>query len=142
MPLNEVIGYLSGDIVVLTEPCHFATAVSVLCPWCSSPGAGRSPVPEPLFRRSWRWHRALAKALVYQRRNQRILARASFDSARVVLRYRVRRHPDDDPFYHAMFGLALAGLEDSEDAVREGEKAEALLSYPAGGIESTLMPAN
>jgi TolB-like protein/Flp pilus assembly protein TadD len=85
---------------------------------------------------------ALAKALVHQRRNQRTLARASFDSARVVLQEKVRRHPDDDPFYHAMLGLALAGLEDSEDAVREGERAEALLPYPGGGIESTLMPAN
>ena len=41
-----------------------------------------------------------------------------------------------------MLGLALAGLERSEDAVREGERAVALLPYPAGGPESTLMPAN
>jgi TolB-like protein/DNA-binding SARP family transcriptional activator len=85
---------------------------------------------------------ALAKALVHQRRNQPALARASFDSARVVLQERVRRHPDEDPFYHAMLGLALAGLERPEDAVREGERAVALLPYPAGGTESTLMPAN
>jgi Flp pilus assembly protein TadD len=85
---------------------------------------------------------ALAKALVYQRRNQPTLARASFDSARVVLQKKVRRHPDDDPLYHAMLGLALAGLEQREDAVREGERAVALLPYPAGGAESTLMPAN
>jgi TolB-like protein/DNA-binding SARP family transcriptional activator len=85
---------------------------------------------------------ALAKALVHQRRNHRTLARASFDSARVVLQDKVRRHPDDDPFYHAMLGLALAGLEHPEDAVREGERAVALLPYPAGGPESTLMPAN
>jgi TolB-like protein/Flp pilus assembly protein TadD len=85
---------------------------------------------------------ALAKALVHQRRNQPTLARASFDSARVVLQEKVRRHPDEDPFYHAMLGLALAGLERPEDAVREGERAIALLPYPAGGPESTLMPAN
>ena len=85
---------------------------------------------------------SLAKALVHQRRNQPVLARASFDSARVVLQDKVRRHPDEDPFYHAMLGLALAGLEHSEDAVREGERAVALLPYPAGGSESTLMPAN
>ena len=41
-----------------------------------------------------------------------------------------------------MLGLALAGLEQPEDAVREGERAVALLPYPAGGPESTLMPAN
>jgi TolB-like protein/DNA-binding SARP family transcriptional activator len=85
---------------------------------------------------------ALAKALVHQRRHQPALARASFDSARVVLQDRVRRHPDEDPFYHAMLGLALAGLEHGDDAVREGERAVALLPYPAGGSESTLMPAN
>jgi TolB-like protein/DNA-binding SARP family transcriptional activator/Flp pilus assembly protein TadD len=85
---------------------------------------------------------ALAKALVHQRRNHRALARASFDSARVVLQGKVRRHPDDDPFYHAMLGLALAGLEDGKDAVREGERAVALLPNPTGGAESTLLPAN
>jgi TolB-like protein/DNA-binding SARP family transcriptional activator len=85
---------------------------------------------------------ALAKAVVHQWRKQRTLARVSFDSARVVLQEKLRRHPDDDPFYHAMLGLALAGLRHSEDAVREGERAEALLPYPGGGIESTLMPAN
>ena len=56
-----------------------------------------------------------------------------FDSARVVLQDKVRRHPDEDPFYHAMLGLALAGLERPVDAVREGERAVALLPYPAGG---------
>ena len=85
---------------------------------------------------------ALAKALVHQRRNQRTLARASFDSARVVLQEKVRRHPNEDPFYHAMLGFALAGLNHPEDAVQEGERAIALLPYPGGGPESTLMPAN
>jgi TolB-like protein/DNA-binding SARP family transcriptional activator len=85
---------------------------------------------------------ALAKGLIHQRRNHAALASASFDSARVVLQDKIRRHPDDDPFYHTMLGLALAGLEDPEDAVREGERAVALLPYPAGGAESTLMPAN
>jgi hypothetical protein len=41
-----------------------------------------------------------------------------------------------------MLGLALAGLERPDDAVREGERAVTLLPYPAGGPESTLMPAN
>ena len=40
---------------------------------------------------------ALAKALVHRRRNQPALARASFDSARVVLQAKIRRHPDEDP---------------------------------------------
>jgi len=85
---------------------------------------------------------ALAKGLIHQRRHQVTLAYASFDSARVVLQDKVRRHPNEDPFYHAMLGLALAGLEQPEDAVREGERAVTLLPYPAGGPESTLMPAN
>lgn len=85
---------------------------------------------------------ALAKGLVYRRRSHPALAHASFDSARVVLQKKVQRNPDGDPFYHAMLGLALAGLERSYDAVREGERAVKLLPYPSGGSESTLMPAN
>jgi DNA-binding SARP family transcriptional activator/TolB-like protein/tetratricopeptide (TPR) repeat protein len=85
---------------------------------------------------------ALAKALVYRRRNQPALARASFDSARAVLGEKVRRSPNGDPFYHAMLGLALAGSEHPDEAVREGERAVELLPYPGGGAESALMPAN
>jgi TolB-like protein/DNA-binding SARP family transcriptional activator len=85
---------------------------------------------------------ALAKAMVHRQRNHPVLARASFDSARVVLQARVRRHPNEDPYYHAMLGLAMAGLDHPDDAVSEGERAIALLPYPAGGPESTLMPAN
>jgi TolB-like protein/DNA-binding SARP family transcriptional activator len=85
---------------------------------------------------------ALAKGLVYQRRHRPALARASFDSARLVLEAKIRPHPDEDPLYHAMLGLALAGLDHSKDAVREGERAVELLPYPGGGTESTLMPAN
>jgi TolB-like protein/DNA-binding SARP family transcriptional activator len=84
---------------------------------------------------------ALAKALVYRQRIQRTLARASFDSARVVLQEKVRRHPDDH-FYHALLGLALAGLEHPDAAVREGELAVALLPAPGGGAESCLLPVN
>ena len=41
-----------------------------------------------------------------------------------------------------MLGVALAGLDRAKDAVHEGERAVALLPYPSGGSESTLMPAN
>src|SRR5437870_13123828 len=43
---------------------------------------------------------ALAKALVYRRRDKTILARVSFDSARAALQNSVRREPDDY-IYHA-----------------------------------------
>jgi tetratricopeptide (TPR) repeat protein len=85
---------------------------------------------------------ALAQALVYHRRERTARARASFKTARAVLEARLRPHSDEDPFYHAMLGLALAGLGESDYAVREGERAVALLPYPSGGTESTLMPAN
>ncbi len=84
----------------------------------------------------------LAKALVFQRRHHPKLARASFDSARIALEAKIRPHPDEVPFYHAMLGVALAGLDRARDAVHEGERAVALLPYPSGGSESTLMPAN
>src|SRR4051812_7044547 len=63
----------------------------------------------------------LAKGLVLRRRHQTSQARASFDSARVVLEARIHPHPDEDPIYHAMLGLALAGLGRAKDAVKEGE---------------------
>jgi TolB-like protein/DNA-binding SARP family transcriptional activator len=84
----------------------------------------------------------LAKALVLQRRHHPALARASFDSARIALEGKIRPHPDEVPYYHAMLGVALAGLDRAKEAVQEGERAVALLPYPAGGSESTLMPAN
>jgi tetratricopeptide (TPR) repeat protein len=84
----------------------------------------------------------LAKALVLRRRHHPTLARASFDSARIALEAKIRPHPDEVPYYHAMLGLALAGLNRVDDAVREGNEAVRLLPYPSGGSESTLMPAN
>jgi TolB-like protein/DNA-binding SARP family transcriptional activator len=84
----------------------------------------------------------LAKALVLRRRHQPALARAAFNSARIGLEAKIRTHPDEDPFYHAMLGMALAGLNRRDEAVREGTQAVRLLPYPAGGSESTLMPAN
>jgi hypothetical protein len=71
-----------------------------------------------------------------------VRARAAFNSARIALQAKIRAHPNEDPFYHAMLGLALAGLNRPDDAVREGTEAVRLLPYPAGGSESTLMPAN
>ena len=84
---------------------------------------------------------ALAKGLVHRHRNSRALAVASFDSARVLLEGALRRQTNDH-LYRAMLGLALAGLGEKDKAVREGERAIALLPLPMGGMDATLRPAN
>ena len=84
---------------------------------------------------------ALAKALVYRRRDKTILARVSFDSARAALQNSVRREPDDY-IYHALLGLASAGLGHADEAVREGERAISLLPVSRDAVDGALLPAN
>src|SRR5438876_6792635 len=83
----------------------------------------------------------LAKALVYRRRDKTLLARASFDSARVVLQNVVGRRPDDH-VYHALLGAAFAGLGRPDEAVREGERAISLLPVSKDAVDGALLPAN
>src|SRR5437667_1636468 len=83
----------------------------------------------------------LAKALVYRRRDKTLLARASFDSARVVLQNVVGRRPDDH-VYHALLGAAFAGLGRPDEAVREGERAICLLPVSKDAVDGALLPAN
>jgi len=84
---------------------------------------------------------ALAKAVVYRWRHALRLAHASFDSARAVLERAVRRRPDDH-VYHALLGLALAGLGRGDEAEREGERAVALLPVSRDALDGALLPAN
>src|SRR5439155_27088506 len=65
---------------------------------------------------------ALTKALVLRASGRAFEARTRFDSARTILEVKARREPNDD-YYHALLGLALAGLGGSADAIREGKRA-------------------
>jgi len=84
---------------------------------------------------------ALAKGLVYRWREEPALARASFDSARLALQRVVQRRPDD-AIYTALLGLALAGLGRTEEAVREGERAVAMLPVTKDAVDGSVLPAN
>jgi len=54
------------------------------------------------------------------------LARASYDSARVILESWLQENPDDSRA-HSALGIALAGLGREAEAVREGRTAVDLL---------------
>jgi Flp pilus assembly protein TadD len=58
---------------------------------------------------------------VYRLAAQPDLARRSFDDARVELEHRVIQDPDDHRL-HSSLGIAYAGLDRSEDAVREAKR--------------------
>ena len=74
------------------------------------------------------WARPLTlyEALTRRAMGQHERASALFEEARRALEPEVAAFPDD-PRYHSSLGLAYAGLGMAEDAVREGERATALL---------------
>jgi len=84
---------------------------------------------------------ALAKALVYRSRHELPLARASFDSARAVLEHMVRQRPDDH-LYHALLGLAFAGLGRREEAINEGKRAVELIPVSKDAVDGALLLVN
>src|SRR5439155_2189170 len=83
---------------------------------------------------------ALTKAIVYHLRAQQSDARLQFDSARVILQRKVRNEPNES-YYHALLGLALAGLQSAE-AVREGERAIDLVPMSRDADWNGLLRAN
>ncbi|UCF20006.1 MAG: tetratricopeptide repeat protein [Gemmatimonadota bacterium] len=66
--------------------------------------------------------KALGQAWLNELGGDEQVAGAYYDSARVQLEARVADDPED-PRYHSALGLALAGLDRTADAVREGERA-------------------
>jgi TolB-like protein/Flp pilus assembly protein TadD len=72
--------------------------------------------------------KALLAGRVYQLIDKPELARASFDSARILLEREVKEQPDDCRVRSAL-GIAYAGLGRKEDAIREGKLGVEL--YPA-----------
>jgi len=74
----------------------------------------------------WARPKALLEAFAYRARGQQDEATQMFEKARQLLEREVETHPDD-PRYHSSLGLTYAALGMKEQAVREGEKAVALL---------------
>jgi serine/threonine-protein kinase len=88
-----------------------------------------SPAPFGDDRASWGFALAQTHAL----RGDTALARAYADSARQVLETRLRDVPQH-PLTHAYLGLALAYMGHKIDAIREGERAIALVPISKGSL--------
>jgi serine/threonine-protein kinase len=88
-----------------------------------------SPAPFGDDRAAWSFALAETHAL----RGDTALARAYADSARIVFESRLREVPQDE-VTHAYLGLALAYMGRKADAVREGERALALVPVSMGPI--------
>lgn len=74
----------------------------------------------------WARPKPLLEAIAYRAMGRTAEATRSFDEARRFLEAEVEAHPYD-PRFHSSLALAHAGLGSKEDAVREGERAVALL---------------
>jgi DNA-binding SARP family transcriptional activator/TolB-like protein/Flp pilus assembly protein TadD len=70
--------------------------------------------------------RAELYAQVYALMNRDELARAYYDSARILVAERISRQPGDARL-HSALGIAYAGLGRKEDAIREGKKGLELM---------------
>jgi len=84
---------------------------------------------------------ALTKAMVQRANDHGPQARAQFDSARSILEVSVRQEPNDD-YYATLLGLALAGLDRSAEAIREGERAVALVPVSKDAEWNAYLRAN
>ena len=88
-----------------------------------------SPAPFGDDRAAW----SFALAETYALRGDTALARAYADSARIVYESRLRAVPQDE-ITHSYLGLALAYMGRKVDAVREGERALALVPVRMGPV--------
>lgn len=70
--------------------------------------------------------RAQLLAQIYALMGRSDLARAHYDSARAVVERRLGGDPEDSRL-HSALGIALAGLDRKEEAIRAGERATELL---------------
>jgi serine/threonine protein kinase/tetratricopeptide (TPR) repeat protein len=81
--------------------------------------------------------KALMAAECYEAMGKTELARLAFDSARTLLEAKVEENsPYDDP-YHSALGLAYAGLQGKDEAVREGKLATELMPLTKDAIRGT-----
>ncbi len=80
----------------------------------------------------------LDKANVYELMKLPQKARACFDSAKVQFEKEIRRQPEV-AYFHAGLGLALAGLQQKEAAIREGENGAGLLTVSMDAYTGSLL---
>lgn len=73
---------------------------------------------------------------VYELMNQPELARASYDSARVILEGRAKEFPDDHRLHYPL-GVAYAGLGRKQEAIREAKLSVELFPISKDVLEGT-----
>jgi len=81
--------------------------------------------------------KSMLAAFIYDFQNKTELAKAAYDSARILLEEAVKEAPED-PRYHSSLGIAYAGLGKYEEAIREGKKAVELLPMSQDAIYGTI----
>jgi serine/threonine-protein kinase len=74
--------------------------------------------------------------IVYNLMNEPELSHNSFDSARILLEKELKEQPDD-PRAHSYLGIAYAGLDRKEEAIREGKLAVELHPVSKDAYEGT-----
>jgi DNA-binding SARP family transcriptional activator/TolB-like protein/tetratricopeptide (TPR) repeat protein len=120
---------LLPDLSQTLDPIGFGVPIHHLCDVATLLDAGRKArllALTPAAMKGDTAVLALTKAMVLRADGHPQEARAQFDSARMILERNARNEPNDDN-YAALLGLALAGLRRSADAIREGERAVALV---------------
>jgi tetratricopeptide (TPR) repeat protein len=79
---------------------------------------------------------SLLRGLAYASLGDSSAARAQFDATRVMMEDSVAAHPNDSRLYIAL-GMALAGLDRREDAVRAARRAMALAPISSDVVLAT-----
>src|SRR5438552_436576 len=141
---REAVRHALGDFVERFG--ELAVATTTWGPWPFVTGPG---FDQPQFDRAVGRLRVTApgvdsvgyyrlKATLHARRAEATLARAYYDSTRVLLEQRLRGRPDLAEF-HALLGIAYAGLGRNADALREGRNAVELLPPSRDALAGTNM---
>jgi tetratricopeptide (TPR) repeat protein len=76
----------------------------------------------------------VARGMTLQRFGRADSARFYFDSAAKFMRAKIERDPET-PEYHALLGLALAGLKNAPEGTAEALRAESMLNEKMDGLD-------
>jgi tetratricopeptide (TPR) repeat protein len=77
--------------------------------------------------------RAIRCAGIYRHMNENEIAKKYYDEGRNILEAKIQQQPDDARF-HSTLGIAYAGLDRREDAIREGNIGVKLLPITKDAI--------
>jgi serine/threonine protein kinase/tetratricopeptide (TPR) repeat protein len=86
----------------------------------------------------------LGRAFIHESAGDRSSARARYDSARICFERVVRSNPQSAyiPVYHSDLGLAYAGLDRCEEAIRKGEEAVQMIPISTDAVVGAALIGN